>query len=70
MGGVRHLKKFEKGECIMQYLLLSSNDSQRLSEKVNSYLKKGWKLYGSPAMATRTNFTGYCQAIIYEGEDK
>lgn len=50
----------------MEYLLISSTDSEELSRLVNEQLDKGFELYGSPDISTREIFTCFCQAVKKE----
>ena len=32
----------------MEYMIVTESDDNKLVERVNNYIKKGWKLHGQP----------------------
>ena len=46
---------------IIGYKTVSENDSSRLDEMVNKYLKRKWQIFGSPYFADEN----YCQALVW-----
>ena len=60
----------------MQFLLLSSDDSKRLSLMVQEKLNSGWVLYGSPSTAIGASPTSskiqhklFSQAVVKQGAE-
>jgi hypothetical protein len=51
----------------MQYQVIVARDPQVLSQEVNDYLRKGWKLQGGVAAFIAAGKEQLLQAMVQEG---